>query len=107
MSIVVIIEECASGPIAGRGVQQSGLAGYISESPVPVVPIQDVLSPIGQEKIVEAVVIVISNAYTTGPSRLCEAGLYGDISKRTVPVVMVKAVCDACIRTCEIASAEH
>ena len=107
MSIPVVIQERASGPVASRRTQQSGLARYVGESSVPIVAIEYVLPPISQEDIVETIVVIIADAYAAGPAGLGKSGFDGDVAKRAIAIVMVKTVGDARFRVCEPVPAQH
>jgi hypothetical protein len=74
------------------GVQQAGFFGHVRERAIAIVAIEDVLAPIGEEKIVEAVVVVIADADSGSPADLCQAGFFGDVGEGAVAIVFVEPV---------------
>jgi len=42
--------------------------GYIRERSVSVVAIEDVLAPVGDEQVVEAVIVIVAHTYAAKPS---------------------------------------
>src|SRR3954468_16630268 len=61
MSVAIVIEKRAAGAPPRALVQQSGFLRHVRKRPVAVVPVKNVLSPIGDEQVVEPVVIVIAD----------------------------------------------
>ena len=91
---IVIDPGAACGEAIGGtppGGQQAGLFGDIGERAVAVVVEQNVLAPAGNEDIVKAVVIVISNGDAGGPEGACQTRFFRRIRKSAVAVVMVQA----------------
>ncbi len=70
VAVAVVIEESASRAPAVCRLRQTGGLGHVRESAVAVIAIEDVLSPVGDEQIVEAVIVVVADADAAGPSRL-------------------------------------
>ena len=81
MAVAVVIDERAAGAPARAFMQQAGGFGDIGESAIAVVAIEDVLAPIRDEEIFEAVVVVIAYGDAGGPAGSDEPGLSGDIGK--------------------------
>lgn len=54
---------------------------------------KDILAEVGDEEIVEAVVVVISDTDTLSPARVNEASFKGDVSEGAVTIVLEEAVC--------------
>ncbi len=91
-AVAVVIDEGAAGAPTISGMKKSGLLRDIGEGAVAIVVIEDVLAPVGQKQIVEAVVIVVADGNGGGPSVASEAGFFGDVDKGTVAIVFVEAV---------------
>ena len=68
---------------------------HIGESAVAVVAVEDVLSPVSDEQIVEAVVVVIAHANAASPAGLEQSGALGDIGEGAVAIVFVEAIAGA------------
>src|SRR5438045_9004449 len=68
----------------------------VGESAIPVITIKDVLSEAGTKNVVEAVVVVISYAYSTSPAGKAQAGLFSDVGKSAVTIVLVQPIGCAC-----------
>src|SRR5438552_7139367 len=95
MSITVVVEECASGaPTAGR-IGQTRRTGHIRERSVTVVAVEDVLSPVGDEQVVEAIIVIVAHTYAASPARLQQACPLGYIREASVPVVFEEPIAGA------------
>ena len=90
--VPVVVEERASRVPAFRIAADSRLPGHIREGAVAVVSIEDVRASVGDEQIVEAVVVVVADANPVRPPGAHEPGILGDVGERAVPIVLVKAV---------------
>src|SRR5258708_26746698 len=62
----------------------------MGKRPVPVVAIQHILSPICDEQIEIAVVVVVADAPSLSPARALESGSRCDVGKRPVMVVVIE-----------------
>ena len=69
--------------------------GHIGESAITIITVKDVLSPVGHKQIVEAVIVVVSHAHTTGPADFHQTRALCNIGKRAVPIVLEKMVAGA------------
>ena len=76
------------GPCPGEGRP----CGDIGERAVAIVAIQNVLAPVGDEQIVESVVVVVANSDARRPAGAEQAGLLRHVGERAVAVVLVQAV---------------
>src|SRR4029077_3108907 len=90
--LAIVIDERAARSPADARMEQAGLFGDICKGSVTVVPVQDILAPVGDEQVVEAIIIEIANSDCRGPSRAEQAGLFGHIGKGPVAIVLVHAV---------------
>src|SRR5262249_7301026 len=92
VAVAVIIEKgAACAPLGVLGTQAS-LRGYVGGRPVAIVVVERVAAPVGDEEIIETVVIVIADAHGLAPSGSRQAGLVGNIAKRSVAVVAQQPV---------------
>src|SRR5207237_8915011 len=64
----------------------------IGESAVAVVVIEDIFSKIGDEEIVETVVVVITDADALSPAGMKQAGFGGDVGESAVAIVFEKMI---------------
>jgi len=62
MAVAVVIDERTTRSPSTLPVEESCVLGDIAEGPVAIIVIQDILSPVRDENVVKAVVIVIGNA---------------------------------------------
>src|SRR6267143_85174 len=68
------------------------VAVEIDESSVAVIAIKRVLPKTGAKDIVKAVVVVVCNTDSTGPSKRTQACFYRNIGKCPVPVIHVQSI---------------
>ena len=69
MPVAVVVQECAaSAPSCRTRLQKSGCFGDIGERAITIVAVQAVLSEVGAEDVVEAVVVVVGNADSIRPA---------------------------------------
>lgn len=93
--IVVINPACAHGPRqpAQRSrTLQPRLFRYIGEGTVAVIPIELVAVHPGNEKILVAVTVVVSDCHPHAVAAPGKAGLFGHIAEGAVAVVAIQAV---------------
>src|SRR4029077_11819953 len=57
-----------------------------------IVTVEDVLSPVGDEQIVEAVIVVVAHADATGPAGFQQSGALGNISESSIAVVLEQPI---------------
>src|SRR5439155_10890622 len=94
VDIPVIIDQTAPGVPSGTlaTLEEAGLFGNFGEGTVCIVVIEDILAPVGDEQILETVVIVISDAHSLAPARAAKARPCRNIRERPVAVVVVEVV---------------
>ena len=71
---------------------QSRLLRDIGERAVAVVAIEDVLALIGDEQILEAVVVVVADANADAQPTSVRPALCGDVGESAVAIVFVEAI---------------
>ena len=93
MAVAIVVDERATGSPARRAVvPQARLLRHVGESAVAVISVERVLSPVGAEKILESIVVVVAHAHRRSPAHLREAALRRHVGERAVAVVFVEAV---------------
>ena len=68
MPVAVIVDERAAGVPPLARARDPGFLADIAERAIPVVVIQHVFPEVGDEQIVEAVVVVVADANSLAPS---------------------------------------
>ncbi len=87
--IAVIVAPGGAGVPSSRIVQgHARLVGHIGKCPIVIVVKEAVLSPVGDEDIGPAVVVIICDGYAEAPAIVGDAGLGRHVRKRSVMVVM-------------------
>ena len=66
----------------------SGFFAHVGKGAVTVVVVEDVLAEIGDEQIVETVVVVVADADALSPAGMNEAGFGGDIGEGAIAIVL-------------------
>src|ERR1017187_1015454 len=92
VAIAVEIHERAAGSPSIAGMHQACLTGYVRESAVAIVAVQDVLGPSGDEDILKPIVVVVTYGYATEPARTGEPGFRGDVREGAVAIVLIQAI---------------
>lgn len=72
--------------------QKTGGFGYISESAVAIVAVQNVVAEIGTEDVVEAIIVVVPDANAASPTDAMQSGSLGNVCKRSIAIVLVQAI---------------
>jgi hypothetical protein len=68
MTVTVVVHERTPGAPAGFLSSNAGFFADIGEGAVAVVVVKDVLAEVGDEEIVESIVVVITDTDTLAPS---------------------------------------
>ena len=106
-AVAVVVDPGAAGAVAHVVLQQARLRGHVGERAVAVVAIEHVLAVVGDEEIVEAVVVVVADGHRRGPARSRQPGLLGHVGEGAVAVVLVEAIGRARRRAFEARAAQH
>ena len=89
-AVAVVIHKTATrAPLVLRGLE-SGLGRHIGKRPVPVVVIQHILSPIGDQQIEIAVIVVVADAPALCPAWARQPGPRCNVGKGPVVVVVIQ-----------------
>src|SRR5579884_1072259 len=87
-------------------VEKAGGLGHVGERAVAIVAVQNVLSEAGAEDVVEAVIIVVTNAHSAGPANRVQPRFICYIGKRAVAIVFVKTIGCTCGRAFQAGAGE-
>src|SRR5271169_422926 len=90
MAVFVVVDPGAAGVPAcfGARLEEAGTLGDVGEGAVAVVVIENVLAVVGDEEVVEAVVVVVADAAGLSPAGAdVEAGTFGYIGEGAVAIV--------------------
>src|SRR6185437_16663784 len=90
-AIAIVIEKSAAGAPLGLLIQEARLRGDVGEC-AAVVVIQDVPAPVGDEQVVMAIVIEITDTNALPPAGALQARFSGDIRKRAIAIVLEQAI---------------
>ena len=91
-AVAVVVDPGAARAPMRPILADAGFLGHIGERAVPVVVVQHVLAPVGDEQVFEAVVVVVADADAVGPAGTNQPGLRRDIGESAVAIVLVEAV---------------
>ena len=92
MAVAIVINKGASCTIPGPRGFEPGLGGDVRKGSVAVVVIQDVLAKVGQEEVIVAVVVVISDADAVAPARVAEPCLVGHVGESAIAIVVIEVI---------------
>src|SRR5262252_602495 len=93
MAIAVVVNKgTACAPASRTRLEEAGLFRHVRKRAVAVIAIETILSEVGAEDVVKAIVVVISDADSIGPSSGFQTGLFSHIGERSIAVVLIKAV---------------
>src|ERR1700674_1918773 len=92
ISIAVIIHEGAARAKPLLIAPKPGGFCYIGESSVSVIAVKHVLPEIGAKDVVKAIVVVISDADSAGPSERPQLCFFRDTRKGPIPIVLIQPI---------------
>src|SRR4029077_10758313 len=92
MAVAIVINERGAGAPARRIIREARFLRYVGESAIATVAKEGVLSVIGDEKIFEAVVVVIPDADGRRPADFLQARFFGDIGECAVAIIVIEAI---------------
>src|SRR6185436_4933599 len=91
-SVFVVVHKRTSGAPARRSVRQPRFPRYFGEAAVSLIVIESVLSEVGYQQIIAAVVVIVTNASTLTPASANQVRLFCNVGKRAILVVAVKVI---------------
>src|SRR5262245_36787377 len=93
VAVLVVIDEGRAAPPSGLQARHADLLRYVREHALAVVFIKRVPAVVRNEKVVEAVVVVIADADRLPPPRASQPRLFGHVGESPVTVVAVETIC--------------
>src|SRR5229473_2372588 len=87
VAVAIVVHESAAGVPALAVSGDAGFFADVCEGAVTVVVVENVFSEVGNEEIVEAVVVVIADANGLPPAGMEQAGFSGDVRESSVAIV--------------------
>ena len=88
MAIAVVVHEGAAGSPARLLAGDTSFFANVGEGAVAIVVIQNILTVVGDEEVIEAVVVVIADADALSPTGTAETGFVGDVGEGAVTIVL-------------------
>src|ERR1700688_2628482 len=89
MSVAVIVDEGATCAPTVRG-EQTAFFGLIAKRAIPLIPVQDILSPLGDEHVDVAVIIDVTRTDALAPPWTRDSRFFGDLFKLQSAQVVVE-----------------
>src|SRR4029077_2524990 len=89
MSVAVIVDEGATCAPARRG-EQTAFFGLVAKRAIPLVPVQDILSPLGDEHVGVAVIIDVTRTDALAPPGTRDSRFFGDIFELQATQVVIE-----------------
>ena len=74
VAVKVSVKKGTAGVVTDAVLQQAGLCGHVFKALAPNIAIQNVLPPIRNEEINEAIPVIVSSTNALPPARLLQAG---------------------------------
>jgi len=87
MAVAIVVHEGTAGVPALAGGGDAGFFADVGEGAVAIVVIENIFAEVGDEEIVETVVVVIADADALSPAGVREAGFGGDIGESAVAII--------------------
>jgi len=107
MAIAIVIEEGAAGTPSGFGVDETRFASDIFKGTVSQIAVELVLPEVSAEEVVVAVVVIVTDADSIGPSNGFESCLLCNIGEGTVAIVLIESIGFAERRALEAGTTEE
>src|SRR5260370_14273898 len=92
LAIPVVVDPGAARAPTRPVRAQSGFPGYVGESAVPIVVVEEVLAPVRDEQILKPIVIVVANTNSGRPTCAEQARFGGYVGEGAVPIILVEPV---------------
>src|SRR5439155_1759819 len=91
-AVAIVVDESAAGVPALAVSGDSGFFADVSECAIAVVVIENILSEVGDEEIVETVVVVVAYANTLSPAGMKKSCFGGDVSESPIAIVFEEMI---------------
>ena len=93
VAIAIVVEKSASrSPASIAFVKQPRLPGDIGKRAVSIVAVKNILTVVSDEDIFKTIIVIVTDGHSTGPTCAQQSGFFGDIGKRSIPIILVQAV---------------
>ncbi len=92
MAVAIVVDESAAGVPALAIARDAGFFADVSESAVAVVMIENIFSEVGNEEIVETVVIIVADARALSPAGMEQAGFGGNVGESAVAIIFEEMI---------------
>ena len=86
-AVAIVIHKCAAGVPALAVARHARFFADVGESAVAVVVVENILAKVADEKIIEAVVVVVADADALSPAGVNQSGLHGHVGESAVAIV--------------------
>src|SRR5579885_1754161 len=90
--VAVVIKKRAARAEARLGIRQSSFLCDIRKCAIAVIPIERILSPVCNEEVFKAVVVVITHRHAVGEARPEQSRLFGHVRESSIAVIPIKPV---------------
>ncbi len=87
MAVAIVIHERAACVPAFAVSGNAGFFADVGEGAIAVVVVEDIFSEVGDEEIVETVVVVVADANALPPAGMNQAGFRGDVGESAVAII--------------------
>src|SRR5580692_882512 len=88
--VAVVVDKGATRTPRGAATCDSGRGGDFLEGAIAFIVVQTVLTVVGDEKVVEAVIVVVADAHALSPAGEFQSRCLGDVGEGSVMVVVVQ-----------------
>ena len=88
ITVAIIVQKAATSAPAVFRAANPGLGGDIRECAVAVIPVEDIAPPVGDEEVVEAVVVEVPYAAPLAPTDVRKTGIARYIGESAVAIIM-------------------
>src|SRR5262249_43746790 len=92
LAVTIIVDKGAAGAPTWRLLVEPSLFSDVDEFALAVIPVKDVLSIVGHEYVIEAVVVKIADADSLAPAGPCEVCAASNVGEGSIPVIVVEVI---------------
>lgn len=97
-AVTIVVEEGAPGTPFFSSPGDSGLFGYVFESPIPLIVEEMIFTVAGDIEVVVAIIVIVPDTCALAPAGESDCGASSDIGKSSVVVVMEEVTCGIAFR---------
>src|SRR5258707_731724 len=92
MAVAIVVDESTAGVPTLAAPGDAGFFADVAERTVAVVVVENIFSKVGNEEVVEAVVIVVADADALSPAGMKKAGFGGNVGESAVAIVLEEMI---------------